>query len=698
MCVMSSHAVSGICDTLDGCGLLVATGLIESETADAARNELFTSIHHMQNQRMNTVVDQGLASAAHPVGAVLNTISCSPLGAAIAGRLGEDAALCGLTALLADPGAEQEPPGTALGGRASFCGDHEPELSAEVLHVVVALGVVDRAMGPLRVWPCTHTDAFQHEARTHGIVAASRALGSVDMGLESGDALLLDDRLVCSHGANVAYHSFPWAVSMRRSCHLVATFTSARQLLRCAQTRFARPPASLHPALLGRLSLVNMREATLKLASNAATEEEARKEETFDGILDGGGRGDDGKVLTDGELVARWNAWHQEQMISPLAERYLQPVTERARGFAVALKAAAAGDVEGVRRWLDSPSGEGSINARGGAARSTLLMRASSRGHAALALELLSRYGADANVQDVEGSSALHAAAHCGHIDCIDVLLRHGANVDVADRDGERAVSWALAQGHAAAVALLSEQWFRPRILHALLSEREIDLLLHLWETVKPVHDNGSGHATIYLHAGQREGRGVLCAGDERARILARLIETMRASDPRRQQQMGASTCDGGGGGKAAEADDGDDGGDGGAGEGGMDDGCRPGLAGSLGCSLTVRCCELHRYDVGGALMNRDHRDSGSSLTLSVTLSDPKDVSGGQFVTWEGVDGHAWSDSDTPTVHHLGKGDGILFRSEDLHNVLPVTRGGPRLSLVIELWARRVLNNVHRYK
>ena len=171
------------------------------------------------------------------------------------------------------------------------------------------------------------------------------------------------------------------------------------------------------------------------------------------------------------------------------------------------------------------------------------------------------------------------------------------------------------------------------------------------------MHDNGAGHSTIYLHAGQREGRGPLHADDERSRILVRVVDLMRRHDPRATLHA----------------------------------------PGDLARDLNVRCCELHRYVVGGGLLDRNHRDSGSMLTMSVTLSDPAAVEGGHFVTWPGAHGQdEWTDDDTPTLHPIGRGDAILFRSEDLHNVLPVTDGGPRYSLVVELWAGPV-NNEHRH-
>ena len=81
--------------------------------------------------------------------------------------------------------------------------------------------------------------------------------------------------------------------------------------------------------------------------------------------------------------------------------------------------------------------------------------------------------------------------------------------------------------------------------------------------------------------------------------------------------------------------------------------------------------------------MDPGHTDAGSSLTLSVLLSDPAEVSGGTFITWRR---RFRREKPTPTAHAtLGRGDGILFYSEDMHNVTPV-ESGQRHAFVIELW------------
>jgi len=93
---------------------------------------------------------------------------------------------------------------------------------------------------------------------------------------------------------------------------------------------------------------------------------------------------------------------------------------------------------------------------------------------------------------------------------------------------------------------------------------------------------------------------------------------------------------------------------------------------------LSVRCIELHTYVSGAGLLAHDHRDSGSELSMSVLLSDPSSFGGGHFITY--------NSAGEPIAHALQKGDAVLFRSEDRHNVA-VVEWGMRQTLVVELWA-----------
>ena len=100
-------------------------------------------------------------------------------------------------------------------------------------------------------------------------------------------------------------------------------------------------------------------------------------------------------------------------------------------------EAAAAGDVEAVAAWLDSPGN--SINARGGRGDCTLLMGASGNGHVPLVKLLLAR-GASVNMQSKQGLTALMLAAGWCLPMVTSLLLQAGARIDLRDADGYTAL------------------------------------------------------------------------------------------------------------------------------------------------------------------------------------------------------------------------------------------------------------------
>ena len=95
--------------------------------------------------------------------------------------------------------------------------------------------------------------------------------------------------------------------------------------------------------------------------------------------------------------------------------------------------------------------------------------------------------------------------------------------------------------------------------------------------------------------------------------------------------------------------------------------------------SLGVRTIEYHSYRIGGGLLDPDHCDMGSTLTLSALLSPREALRGGVFVTFH--------DDPVEERHHdnIACGDAIVFDSERRHNVTAVLEG-TRNSLVVELW------------
>lgn len=90
---------------------------------------------------------------------------------------------------------------------------------------------------------------------------------------------------------------------------------------------------------------------------------------------------------------------------------------------------------------------------------------------------------------------------------------------------------------------------------------------------------------------------------------------------------------------------------------------------------VNVRSLEYHEYSDGGSVMDPEHRDDGSLLSLSVLLSPLEDFEGGVFATFQ---------AEVRKDHVLGPGDGVLFVSEKRHNVSAVR--GKRRVLVLELW------------
>ncbi len=63
--------------------------------------------------------------------------------------------------------------------------------------------------------------------------------------------------------------------------------------------------------------------------------------------------------------------------------------------------------------------------------------------------------GANVNMVDECGNTALHKAAFNGYADCVKILLATGANINAVNRDGRTAVQKAAKNGHADCVRML---------------------------------------------------------------------------------------------------------------------------------------------------------------------------------------------------------------------------------------------------
>lgn len=77
-------------------------------------------------------------------------------------------------------------------------------------------------------------------------------------------------------------------------------------------------------------------------------------------------------------------------------------------------------------------------------------------------IQALLELGADVNVRDYKGKTALHRAATAGFLASMEVLLAHGAAIDAADEKGETPLYDAVRAGRVEAVALLLERGADP--------------------------------------------------------------------------------------------------------------------------------------------------------------------------------------------------------------------------------------------
>ena len=122
------------------------------------------------------------------------------------------------------------------------------------------------------------------------------------------------------------------------------------------------------------------------------------------------------------------------------------------RGEGQLLNAVKRGDEPGVLAALSEGADVNVVDKNG----STALMWAANNGHEAC-VRILLENGADVNAVNKDGQTALMYAANEGHEACVRTLLENGADVNVVDSIGRTVLMYAANEGHEACVRILLE-------------------------------------------------------------------------------------------------------------------------------------------------------------------------------------------------------------------------------------------------
>ncbi len=103
------------------------------------------------------------------------------------------------------------------------------------------------------------------------------------------------------------------------------------------------------------------------------------------------------------------------------------------------------------------------VNAKSKQGRTPVMIAARCDGNSAIVSMLLSK-GADPNVSDSLGVTALHQAAHAGDVESIRLLIGKGADVNALDKKGDSALMGAAGSGSVGAVRLLLSKGARVNV------------------------------------------------------------------------------------------------------------------------------------------------------------------------------------------------------------------------------------------
>ena len=101
------------------------------------------------------------------------------------------------------------------------------------------------------------------------------------------------------------------------------------------------------------------------------------------------------------------------------------------------------------------------VNAKGakgefGAGDTALMHASQGKGHKEI-VEMLINAGADVNVRDKFGGTALMIASQNGHVETVEMLIEKGADVNARDFLGNTALVYATEEGHKEIIKILEE-------------------------------------------------------------------------------------------------------------------------------------------------------------------------------------------------------------------------------------------------
>jgi len=119
--------------------------------------------------------------------------------------------------------------------------------------------------------------------------------------------------------------------------------------------------------------------------------------------------------------------------------------------------AAEAGAIDAVQALLD---GGVEVDVRIDQGRSPMMniIKEGKSGYGSPVVKVLLDNGADPNLQDNSGSTALHYAAMNGRVDIIQLMIEHGASLDLTNDLGNTALHLSSSRSKSGAVSVLIEQ------------------------------------------------------------------------------------------------------------------------------------------------------------------------------------------------------------------------------------------------